>query len=121
MRIVVDVCLPEEWVETLLEAGFDSIHWSSVGDRSASDQHVLEWTRENGCVLFSHDLDFGAILAATEARAPSVIQLREQNVDPDSVGEAAVRAIRAHESAIEEGALVSFDLVRSRVRLLPLR
>jgi predicted nuclease of predicted toxin-antitoxin system len=44
--------------------GHQAIHWSSVGDPRAQDPVVLEWARENGFVLITNDLGFGAILAA---------------------------------------------------------
>ena len=35
----------------------------------------------NGCVVLTHDLDFGAILAATQGRKPSVVQIRARMSD----------------------------------------
>jgi predicted nuclease of predicted toxin-antitoxin system len=70
-------------------------------------------------VLFTHDLDFGMLLAARGARAPSVIQVRSQDVLPEAIGETVVRAIEAARSNLQAGALVSIDLGGHRVRLLP--
>ncbi len=42
----------------------------------------MEWAKTNSHIVFTHDLDFGAILAATNAIAPSVIQVRTQDVMP---------------------------------------
>ena len=44
--------------------------------------------------LYSRDLDFGAILAATQASGPSVIQIRTENVLPEDAGDAVITAIR---------------------------
>ena len=36
----------------------------------------MAWARENGYVVFTHDLDFGTLLALTRDAGPSVIQVR---------------------------------------------
>jgi predicted nuclease of predicted toxin-antitoxin system len=71
--------------------------------------------------VFTHDLDFGALLAATQADGPSVIQVRAQDVMPAYIGEIVLRTLRQHEKEIESGVLISLDESSSRVRLLPLR
>ena len=74
----------------------------------------------NGHAVFTHDLDFGAALALTQADGPSVIQVRGQNVLPDTIGHIVIAAIRQYEEELERGALVVVELRRSRVRILPL-
>ena len=76
MKILVDMNLSPQWVQSLEGRGFSAIHWSSVGDGGAPDSAVLGWARDNGYVVFTNDLDFGAILAITKASAPSVIRVR---------------------------------------------
>jgi predicted nuclease of predicted toxin-antitoxin system len=66
-------------------------------------------------------LDFGAILAATNGRKPSVIQIRSEDLDPDVVGARIVSAIQQMSSELDEGALLTVDAKRTRVRILPLR
>ena len=67
----------------------------------------------------THDFDFGAILAATGGNAPGVIQVRTQDVFPESIGRLATVAIHQFKDEIEKGVLVSVDENRSRARLLP--
>jgi predicted nuclease of predicted toxin-antitoxin system len=55
-------------------------HWSLVGDPRAKDSVVMAWALEDGHVLFTHDLEFGTLLALTRANGPSVIQVRAQDV-----------------------------------------
>jgi predicted nuclease of predicted toxin-antitoxin system len=50
----------------------------------------------NGCVLLTHDLDFSAILAATSEAAPSVVQLRMQDLLSERAVEAIVTSLHAH-------------------------
>jgi len=40
----------------------------------------MDWAKDNGYVVFTHDLDFSALLAATQAECSSVIQVRTQDV-----------------------------------------
>ena len=83
MKILIDMNLSPAWVSVLEEAGHTAPHWSTIGSLNASDREVLLWAKANGYLLFTHDLDFGAILAATEAEGPSVIQIRAQDISPD--------------------------------------
>lgn len=83
MKILIDMNLSPAWVSVLEEAGHTASHWSTIGSLNAPDREVLLWAKANGYLLFTHDLDFGAILAATEAEGPSVIQIRAQDISPD--------------------------------------
>lgn len=65
-------------------------------------------------------LDFGAMLAATQAKGPSVVQVRTQDVRPASIAPMLIPVLRHHEADLERGALLIVDTVRSRLRLLPL-
>ena len=80
----------------------------------------MKHAEANGLVIFTHDLDFGALLAAQSTRGPSVIQIRAQDVLPASVGEMVVRTLTSTRSYLEAGALVTVEMTRHRVRLLPL-
>jgi len=53
------------------------------------------WAKANGHLLFTHDLDFGAILAATEAEGPSVIQIRAQDISPGHAKNLLLNIIRS--------------------------
>jgi predicted nuclease of predicted toxin-antitoxin system len=121
MKIVVDMNLSPEWTTVFAASGWAAVHWSQIGDPSAPDRVVMEWARANGHAVFTHDLDFGSVLAATQAEGPSVIQVHAQDVLPSHLGELVVRVLLRHESEIASGALISIDELGSRVRLLPLR
>ena len=113
--------LSPAWVETFSAAGVEAVHWSSVGDPRATDRAIMTWAAEHGYIVFTHDLDFGALIAATQARAPSVIQVRAQDIFPASLGVKVLSAISRLHAELESGALVSIDPERARVRILPLR
>jgi len=120
VKVLVDMNLSPSWVPILERNGFPAVHWSAVGEGSAIDPVVLGWARDNGHIVFTNDLDFGAILAATRAAGPSVIQVRTQDVTPDHLGDIVVAALREHQEILERGALITIDESRLRVRILPL-
>lgn len=120
MKILIDMNLSPDWVAVLKAAGIESVHWSQIGRPEASDQAICEYARTHGCVLFTHDLDFGAILASTRADAPSVLQVRVQNVDPESLGPIVVEVLSQCQRYLNEGALVSLDESGHRLRVLPI-
>jgi predicted nuclease of predicted toxin-antitoxin system len=119
MKILIDMNLSPQWVEVLISGGYDCVHWSEIGSPKAPDREIMLWARSNGYVVFTHDLDFGAILAATKADSPSVLQLRTQNISPKRIGNSVVSAFKQFEELLNEGALVSIDRTRARARILP--
>ena len=121
MKLLVDMNLSPSWIGRLAQHGFDAVHWSTIGAPTAGDDEILTWARVNRFVLITHDLDFSAILAATSELAPSVVQLRMQDLLSERALEAIVTAINAHAKDIELGALISIDESSARVRILPLR
>jgi predicted nuclease of predicted toxin-antitoxin system len=113
--------LSPSWA-TLLEAdGHSVIHWSSVGSPSAPDTEIMRWARDNGYIVFTNDLDYGALLFATGATAPSVIQIRGEDVRPTSAGESMLSALRVAELELTQGALITVEPRRRRIVSLPLK
>lgn len=80
----------------------------------------MDWAAAHEYVVFTHDLDFGAMLALTHEAGPSVIQVRAGNVLPDHLADSVIAALNQHESDLSSGALVVVDESRSRVRVLPI-
>ena len=121
MKLLIDMNLTPDWVQYLMEAGFQAIHWSRVGDITASDTDIVACACAEGYVIFTRDLDFSTILALSHDNKPSVVQVRVQEVLPEDIGETVVQALRQAEKELEAGALLSIDSpVRTRLRVLPL-
>jgi predicted nuclease of predicted toxin-antitoxin system len=70
--------------------------------------------------VLTYDLDFGAILAATHGEKPSVVQIRSEDASPDVIGKPVIAALRQMTAELEEGALLTLDPNRPRLRVLPL-
>jgi predicted nuclease of predicted toxin-antitoxin system len=121
MKILIDMNLPPAWAAYLSEAGFEAEHWSKVGAWTASDTEIMAWASGRDFVVLTADLDFGAILAAKQGTRPSVVQVRSDDLSPRTIGLAVIAAIRQSETELLQGALVSVNAERARVRILPLR
>jgi predicted nuclease of predicted toxin-antitoxin system len=121
VKLLLDMNLPPSLTATLRSAGFSAVHWSEVGDPRAADTIVLAWAQTNGHVLVTHDLDFGALLAAGGQGTPSVLQLRTADLAPDVYVPLLIAALHQTAEALADGALVTVSPSESRVRILPLR
>jgi len=112
--------LSPRWVELLSKAGFDVVHWSTIGPINASDEQIMSFASTQGYVVVTHDLDYGAILAATQGDKPSVVQIRSEHLAPSVIGQSVIDALHETTAELESGALVTIDVARTRVRILPL-
>ena len=120
MRLLIDMNLSPRWVGLLNGAGIDAAHWSTIGAHNAPDP-MITYAAEHDYVVTTHDLDFGAILAATQGEKPSVVQVRAEDVSPDAIGVQVVAALRQMAVELREDALLTIDTNRTRLRVLPLR
>ena len=83
-------------------------------------EFFMAFAREHRFIVFTHDLDFGNILAVTHARGPSVIQARVQDPVPATIGDTVAAAIMDCAAHLERGALVTIDPDKLRIRILPI-
>ena len=121
MKLLVDMNLSPRWVAVLADAGIEAAHWSTLGAHDAADAAIMTYANTNDYVVLTHDLDFSAILAATQGEKPSVVQIRAEDVSPDVIGTQVIAALRQMASELDEGALLTIDPDRTRLRVLPLR
>lgn len=121
MKLLLDMNLAPRWVTYLQAEGFEAVHWSQVGRTTASDREIIAYAANGNFIAMTHDLDFSSILAASGEKTPSVIQIRSDNVTPESIGPQIVSALRLAEEELRAGALLTIDIGRTRIRLLPLR
>jgi predicted nuclease of predicted toxin-antitoxin system len=121
MKVLIDMNLSPDWVAFLQTAGVEAIHWSFIGKATAEDREIMQYARQFGLVVFTHDLDFGAALALTRADGPSTIQVRTQDITPAAIGPLVLSNFRRFKNELEGGALLVIEESRSRVRILPLK
>jgi predicted nuclease of predicted toxin-antitoxin system len=121
VKLLIDMNLSPRWAGYLSNAGFEAVHWSSLGPRDSSDIAIMAHARAHDYVVLTHDLDFGAILAATHGDKPSVVPLRADDVSPETIGAPVAAALKAMDEELAAGALITVDLGRTRMTVLPLR
>ena len=121
VKILLDMNLSPAWGSCLKAAGFEVSHWSEIGPPAAPDTEIMAWASAHHAIVFTHDLDFGILLALTQAGGPSVIQVRTQDVSPARLAPAVIRLLREHAAFLHAGALITLDESKCRVRILPIQ
>jgi predicted nuclease of predicted toxin-antitoxin system len=119
MKLLIDMNLSPRWADVFAASSLEAAHWSAIGAPDAPDTEIMNYARAHGYTVFTHDLDFGAILASSRAGKPSVVQIRADDVLP-SAAALVISALRRVAADIETGALVTVDTKKTRVHLLPL-
>ena len=112
--------LTPEWTTFLRQNGVDAQHWSRMGNARAPDSEIMAFARDHGYVVLTHDLDFGHLLAVTNASGPSVIQIRTQDPTPAAAGSFLLSALENLETQLVRGVLVTIEPSTMRSRILPL-
>jgi len=120
MKFLVDVNLSNKWLSFLRGAGHESTYWTDVGGEADADESLMNWARANDAIVLTCDLDFGAMLAASGAEKPSVVQLRPGRHRPELLMGRLQIALKMYQRHLESGVLLTIDLGNSRVHKLPL-
>jgi len=120
MKILLDMNLSPDWEKFFISYGIESSHWSKLGNPKATDKEIFNYARKNNFIVFTHDLDFSAMLAHSNSEGPSVIQIRNQNIIPEVSGEMILSIIESYKELIEQGVLIVIEELQHRIRILPL-
>jgi predicted nuclease of predicted toxin-antitoxin system len=121
MKLLVDMNLSPRWCAFLFAGGVDSKHWSELGPANSADADIMAYAQTSGYVVLTHDLDFGAILAATGGNSPSVVQIRARDISPEAIGTKVLVALEQCAVELSRGALLTVEADRNRLRVLPLK
>ena len=120
MKILLDMNIPLKYAELLKNKGVDCIRWSDIGSPTAADTEIMEYARNNDFIVLTFDLDFSAILSMTHELKPSIAQIRASVIYADRAVDLISNALLRHEDDLQKGAILSIDLNKARIRLLPL-
>ena len=60
------------------------------------------------------------MLALSQESGPSIIQVRGQNILPESISNVIINVLHQYDMEIRSGALIVVDESRTRIRILPL-
>jgi predicted nuclease of predicted toxin-antitoxin system len=118
MKLVVDMNLSTDWVPALRAVGVEAVHWATIGPQEAGDEAIMAWAHANEAIVLTRDLDFAARLTMRGLASPSVIQLRIDQVRPERHLSLVQRALSLHRRHLEQGAILTLEEERVRVRVL---
>jgi predicted nuclease of predicted toxin-antitoxin system len=107
------------WASMLTRRGIEAVHWAEIGPGDAPDNEIMDYAKSKGYAVLTNDLDFGTALALTAASAPSVVQIRNADVRPERLLEPVINALVKFSADIEKGALVTIDINKVRIHILP--
>jgi len=120
MRFLADMGISMRTVTWLRSSGHNAVHLTEENLQRSDDEVVLAKARAEGRILLTMDLDFGYLLAVSREQVPSVILFRLDNESSEVVNERLAKVLRARESDLEAGAIISVSEKVIRVRRLPL-
>ena len=120
MKLILDENLPPRWCEYMAPFGITATHWKDLGSIGDPDETIFDYACDHSAVIVTQDLDFTRMLALRGALLPSVIQLRVPCPIPEIIGQALLQILDNYQQQLQAGCLISLDLGRHRIRLLPL-
>jgi predicted nuclease of predicted toxin-antitoxin system len=120
MKYLLDQGVPRSAAALLRAAGIHAVHTGEVGLATATDAVILQVARDEGYVVVTLDADFHALLAHSGADAPSVIRIRRERLDAELVAAIVQSVAREIAEDLEQGAAVTVQAGRVRVRRLPI-
>lgn len=121
MKILIDMNLSPLWEIFFTVNNIEARHWSKIGKAYAPDTEIFLFAQNHDFIVFTNDLDFGNILAATNAQFPSVFQLKSQELMPELIGQKVLNGLEKYKNHLLSGSLVTLNMEKERVRILPLR
>ena len=119
VKLLLDMNIPKMYAELLAKKGIETLRWSDVGAPDAPDTEIMAYARDNDYIVLTYDLDFGTILSVTHQLKPSVAQIRASIKNAERAVELVTAALLKNEFEMENGAILSVDFIKARVRLLP--
>jgi predicted nuclease of predicted toxin-antitoxin system len=108
--------LSPAWVDVLQQHGHDAVHWGEIGRPDSKDDSILSWASDNERAVFTADLDFGMMVVTGKLAAPSVIQLRLSNLDPQEAGALVNDVLNREAARLVDGAVLTIETQRARLR-----
>lgn len=118
MKFLADMGLARSTVSWA--QGHDAIHLREQQLQGLLDEEIIAKARAEGRIILTHDLDFGRIIALSQADKPSVITFRLSDRRPVQVNEYLAQVLGRFSQKIVAGALVSVNERGIRVRSLPI-
>src|SRR5215213_6677644 len=120
MRFLADMGIAMRTIEWLRQNGHDAVHLREQGLQRLPDDAVMAKARAETRIVLTMDLDFGYLLAASGARAPSTVIFRLSDERSQAVNERLEATLASCGTDLHDGAIVSVSESSIRVRRLPI-
>ncbi len=119
MKFIADMGISQTTIKWLRDQGFNAVHVRDEMMHRAPDTEIVKKAKDENRIILTCDLDFTDIVSASGGKYPSVILLRLENETPPNVNKRLKQVIGESKKALIEGAIISVEETRHRVRLLP--
>jgi predicted nuclease of predicted toxin-antitoxin system len=120
MKFLADMGISPRSVAFLRSLGHDAIHLHEEGLDRLSDASILAKAQCEGRVVLTHDLDFGDLMAASQAQLPSVVIFRLRNMSAGHLNRYLEIILANYQERLAAGVVISVTERQIRVRLLPI-
>ena len=120
MKFLGDMGVSRSTIEWIRSKGHDAVHLRDQGLQRASDADIMAKALKEGRIVLTFDLDFGAILAASGDKLPSVVIFRLEDESPEIVNRRMGQVLKESARSLEKGATIIVEDERYRVRPLPI-
>lgn len=120
MKILLDMNVTFIWLKFFKDNDYFVRHWSQLGEKTAPDIELMEYARTNNFLVFTHDLDFGELLAKFSFQLPSVVQIRGEVILPSTHGNLLLDVLSNNENLIQNGVLITIKNNKVRIKNLPI-
>ena len=120
MKFLADMGLAGSTVSFLRAQGHDAIHLRDQQLQRLADEGIITKAQAEDRIILTHDLDFGRIIALTQAAKPSVITFRLNDMRSIQVNGYLAQVLAHFSQQLVAEALVSVNERGIRVRSLPI-
>ena len=120
MKLIADVHISPLTVAEIRGLGNDIQRVTEFLASDATDMEIIELARRKDAVIVTQDLDFSALIAKDGLSLPSVISLRVGDAKPTTISNILISILPLIKKDLEEGAIVSVEEEKFRVRKLPI-
>jgi predicted nuclease of predicted toxin-antitoxin system len=121
MRLLADLHIAPRTVQFLRQLGHDVARVSDLAPPTLPDAGIVSLAIHERRVVLTQDLDFSRLVALSGAREPSLISLRLSSSQIEHVNSILQQALPNLESVVPDGAIITIEDHRIRVRRLPLQ
>jgi predicted nuclease of predicted toxin-antitoxin system len=120
MRFLADMGISHIVVTWLQAQGHDATHLRDEGLHRLENGEIFTKAFRESRIILTWDLDFTEILALSGRHTVSAVIFRLVNTRSAHVIERLARVLQESAQDLEDGAIISVEEARHRVRLLPL-